>query len=61
MEIQAGNPPGARSTNVLGQWFILDGKIYPCPTVYDVMATRLVSYESLSDVYHFSDQGSLRG
>ncbi|KAK1924296.1 MED6 mediator sub complex component-domain-containing protein [Papiliotrema laurentii] len=31
---------GTRTT-VTGAWFILEGKIYPSPNVYDVMATRL--------------------
>ncbi len=33
---------GSRA-NVTAVYFILEGKIYPTPTLYDVMATRLVS------------------
>lgn len=38
---------GSRN-NVTGIWFILEGKIYPAPNVYDTMATRLVRLQLIS-------------
>lgn len=36
-------PSDGSRDNVTGAWFILEGKIYPTPTLYEVMANRLVS------------------
>ena len=36
-------PPNGSGGRVSGVYFILEGKVYPTPTLHDVLASRLVS------------------